>query len=152
MVQELMKPDQIVRKYDGDKSALIQILLEIQRQNNWLPKDNLATVSRETGVPLSQIYHVATFYKAFSLVPRGRHMIRVCMGTACHTRGANSIVDNIIKMLNIKPGGVSPDMQFSLSTINCLGCCALGPVMEVDGVYHSKPTREQMEQIFTACE
>jgi len=152
VVQELTKPEQIVRRYDGDKSALIQVLLEIEPHNNWLRRESLIAVSHEMGIPLSEVFHVATFYKAFSLVPRGRHMIRVCMGTACHTRGANSILDNVVKMLNIRPGGVSPDMQFSLSTVNCLGCCALGPVMELDGVYHSKPTREQMEQIFTACE
>lgn len=88
MVQELAKIDQTVDRHGGDKNALIQILLDIQQENRWLPKDALMQISQKLDIPLTQIYHIATFYKAFSLVPEGRHSVLVCMGTACHVRGA----------------------------------------------------------------
>ncbi len=134
-----------------DKSALIQVLLDIQRKNNWLPKDTLMLVSHKLGVPLTQIYHVATFYKAFSLVPKGRHRVSVCLGTACQVRGAPRLLDKVIETLNIKPGETSKDMRFSLETVNCLGCCALGPVMVVDDTYHSKPSTKEIKEIAAAC-
>jgi len=152
MVQELAKADQAVDKHGGDKNALIQILLDIQRENNWLPKDILTRLSQKLDIPLTQIYHIATFYKAFSLVPKGRHAVLVCMGTACHVRGAPRLLDRITEFLNIRPGETSNDMRFSLNTVNCLGCCALGPVMVVDGEYHSNPPTKEMEKILAACD
>jgi len=152
MVKELAQIDQIVDKYEGDKDCLIQILLDIQRENRWLPKDALMWVSQKLDVPLTQIYHIATFYKAFSLVPQGRHCISVCMGTACHVRGAPRLLDRASETLKIKPGKTSSDMKFTLNTVNCLGCCALGPVMLVDDEYHSNPSTEKMEKIFSACD
>lgn len=143
---------QAIEKATGDKSALIQVLLDIQRRNNWLPKDALTLVSQKLGVPLTQVYHVATFYKAFSLVPKGRHTCVVCLGTACHVRGAPRLLDKVTEILKIRPGETSRDLRFSLNTVNCLGCCALGPVMVVDGEYHSKPSTEKIEQIFAACD
>jgi NADH-quinone oxidoreductase subunit E len=138
---------------DGnDKSALIQVLLDIQRENRWLPKDTLEHVSQRLGVPLTQIYHVATFYKAFSLMPKGRHSVSVCLGTACQVRGAPRLLDKVIETLKIKPGETSADMRFSLDTVNCLGCCALGPVMVIDGEYYGKPSAKDIEQIAAACE
>jgi len=135
-----------------DKSALIQVLLDIQRENHWLAKDALKKVNQRLGVPLTQIYHIATFYKAFSLVPRGRHSVSVCLGTACHVRGAPRLSDKVIETLKIKPGQTSTDMRFSLDTVNCLGCCALGPVMVVDGEYYSSPSTEELEKIVAACD
>ena len=135
-----------------DKSALIQMLLAIQRENYWLPKDALVWASRKLGVPLTQIYHVATFYKAFSLKPQGRHSVFVCMGTACHVRGAARLLDKVTDTLKIRPGETSRDLQFTLNTVNCLGCCALGPVMMVDGKYHSNPSTAEAKEIFKACE
>lgn len=152
MVQELTEIDEIVGEYGGDRSALIQVLLEIQRKNRWLPKDSLKRVSQRLKVPLTQIYHIATFYKAFSLMPKGRHSISVCQGTACQVRGAPRLIDKVIETLKINPGETSTDMQFSLDTVNCLGCCALGPVMVVDGEYYSKPSTKEIEQIVTAKE
>jgi len=152
MVQELAEIDEIVDKYEGDESGLIQVLLEVQRENRWLPKDILKQVSQKLGVPLTQIYHVATFYKAFSLMPRGRHSVSVCLGTACQVRGTPRLLDKVTETLKIKPGETSTDLQFSLDTVNCLGCCALGPVMVVDGEYYSKPTAKEIDQIFTAKE
>jgi NADH-quinone oxidoreductase subunit E len=133
-----------------DKSALIQMLLAIQRDNHWLSKDALVWVSQRLGVPLTQIYHLATFYKAFSLKPQGRHTVSVCMGTACHVRGAPRLLDKVTETLKIRPGETSRDLQFSLNTVNCLGCCALGPVMMVDGKYYSNPSKDKIKEIFAA--
>jgi len=130
--------DQIIDKHQGEASSLIQVLLEIQREHHWLPKEALERVSVKLQVPLTRIQHIATFYKAFSLVPKGRHEIHVCMGTACHVRGAPRVLDAVQDLTGIKPGETDLDLKFSLETVNCLGCCALGPVMEVDGKYHGK--------------
>jgi len=152
MVPELAQIDKIVDKYGGDKNALIQVLLDIQRENNWLPKEALMWVSQKLEVPLSQIYHIATFYKAFSLVPRGRHSIAVCMGTACHVRGAPRLLDRATETLKIEPGETTEDMKFSLDTVNCLGCCAIGPVVAIDDEYHTNPSTEEMRHLFDACD
>ena len=132
--------DQIIDKHQGEASSLIQVLLEIQSENNWLPKTALERVSEKLQVPLTRIQHIATFYKAFSLVPKGRHGIHVCMGTACHVRGATRVLDTVQDLTGIKPGETDLDLKFSLETVNCLGCCALGPVMEIDGKTHGKMT------------
>ncbi|MFP3975271.1 MAG: complex I 24 kDa subunit family protein [Dehalococcoidia bacterium] len=142
----------IINRYSGDSSALIQVLLDIQRENRWLPKDTLKLVSQSLGVPLTQVYHIASFYKAFSLIPKGRNQVTVCLGTACHTRGAPRLLDRVSTSLKLNPGETSEDMRFSLDTVNCLGCCALGPVMMVGEQYYSNPSTEELENIFSACE
>jgi NADH-quinone oxidoreductase subunit E len=151
VAQELYVTDEIIKKYQGDRSSLIQVLLELQQKNNWLSENALQWVSDKLGVPLSQIYHAATFYKAFSLVPQGKHSLTVCLGTACQVRGAPRLLDRVSDILKIKPGETTNDLRFSLSAVNCLGCCALGPVMVLDGKYYSQPTKEQLEKIFAAC-
>ena len=130
--------DQIIDKHQGEASSLIQVLLEIQSEHHWLPKEALDRVSERLQVPLSRIQHIATFYKAFSLVPKGRHEIHVCMGTACHVRGATRVLDTIQDLTGIHPGETDLEIKFSLETVNCLGCCALGPVMAIDGKTHGK--------------
>jgi NADH-quinone oxidoreductase subunit E len=150
MVQELAQVDKVVGKHGGDRSALIQVLLDIQRENHWLPKDALKQVSQRFGVPLTQIYQICTFYKAFSLTPKGRHSVTVCLGTACQVRGAPRLLDKVIETLRIKPGETSTDMRFSLDTVNCLGCCALGPVMVADGEYYGKLSAKEVDQIISA--
>ena len=124
--------ERIIDNHHGDASALIQIMLDIQNELHWLPAEALQLVSEKLQVPMSRIQHTATFYKAFSLVPKGRHEISICMGTACHVRGAPRVLDVIQNITGIQPGETDPDMKFSLDTVNCLGCCALGPVMEID--------------------
>jgi NADH-quinone oxidoreductase subunit E len=146
------KIDQIIDKYQGDASSLIQVLLEIQRENRWLPKEALNKVSKKLGVPLNQIQHVATFYKAFSLIPRGRHEVQVCLGTACHVRGGPRILDRAEEVLGIQAGQTTTDMKFTLETVNCLGCCALGPVMVVDGKYHGKIAPTKAEEVLKSCD
>lgn len=138
MVRELRDIDEVIDKHQGDKSALIQILLEIQSKNHWLPKTALMWVSERLNVPMSQILHIATFYKAFSLKPRGEHLVRVCLGTACHVRGGQRILEETERVLGIKAGETTPDLRFTLESVNCLGCCALGPVMVIDDEYHGK--------------
>jgi len=135
---EIDRVDQIIDKHHCEESALLQIMLDIQSENNWLPKEALGRVSERLGVPLTRIQHIATFYKAFSLVPKGRHKIHICMGTACHVRGASRILDTAEGETGIKPGETDLDLKFSLETVNCLGCCALGPVVEIDGKVHGK--------------
>jgi len=139
--------DKIIEKYPNDPSSLIQILLEIQSENHWLPKEAIERVSEKLQVPLNRIQHIATFYKAFSLVPKGRHEIHVCVGTACHVRGAQRILDRVEDLTGISPGETDLDMKFSLETVNCLGCCALGPVMVVDGEYHGKMAPAKSEDV-----
>jgi NADH-quinone oxidoreductase subunit E len=139
--------DQIIDKYDGKESSVIQVLLEIQRENRWLPGEVLERVSEKLGVPLSRIQQIVTFYKAFSLSPKGRHEIHVCMGTACHVRGAPRVLDTVQNLTGIKPGETSPDLKFSLKTVNCVGCCALGPVVVIDGEYHGKMVPATSEDV-----
>jgi NADH-quinone oxidoreductase subunit E len=150
--QEPNSVEKIIDKYKSDKSALIQILLEIQKQNRWLPRDTLMVVSKKLSVPLSQVYRVATFYKAFSLIPQGRHLFTVCMGTACHVRGSPRLLDRVEDTLKIKPEETSKDQKFTLETVNCLGCCALGPVMVVDSEYHSNPSSKEIGELVAACD
>lgn len=130
--------DQIIDKHDCEPSSLIQVLLEIQAENHWLPKEALERVSERLKVPMTRVQQIATFYKAFSLVPKGRHQIHVCMGTACHVRGASRVLDTVQTLTGINPGETDLDLKFSLETVNCLGCCALGPVVEIDGKAHGK--------------
>lgn len=137
-----------VGSYYGSKDGLIQILLDLQSELGWLSGKVLREVSRQLGVPATRVYQIATYYKAFSLHPKGKHIITVCMGTACQVRGAPTLLDRISTMLNLKPGETSRDMRFSLETVNCLGCCAMGPMVVIDGVYHSNPSISQLEEIF----
>jgi NADH-quinone oxidoreductase subunit E len=130
--------DQIIEKHDGEASSLIQVLLEVQREIHWLPKEALARVSEKLEVPLRRIHHIATFYKAFSLSPKGRHEVHICLGTACHVRGAGRVLEKVESVTGIKSGETDLDLRFSLETVNCLGCCALGPVMEIDGTTHGR--------------
>lgn len=135
---DIERIDQIIDKHQCEPSSLIQILLDIQSENNWLPKEALEKVGERLEVPVTRIQHIATFYKAFSLVPKGRHRVHICMGTACHVRGATRVLDTVEDLTGIKPGETDLDLKFSLETVNCLGCCALGPVLEIDGKTHGK--------------
>jgi NADH-quinone oxidoreductase subunit E len=149
MAQELSLIDEITDKYGDDKSSLIQVLLALQKKYNWLSEDVLKLVSEKLDIPLSQVYHIATFYKAFSLEPRGEHLVSVCVGTACQVRGATQLLDKVVDALKVRPGQTSRDMRFSLETVSCIGCCALGPVMVVDGEYIGKPTTKDIDHIAT---
>jgi NADH:ubiquinone oxidoreductase subunit E len=141
------KIENIIGDHQGELGSLISILEDIQEKYNFLPEEALRTVARETGHSLVDIYGVATFYKAFSLKPRGRHLISVCMGTACHVRSAPGIVDEFTRQLDLKPGETTGDKEFTLETVNCLGTCALGPIVMVDGHYFSNVKRPDVKKI-----
>lgn len=132
------KTKSILDNYQRDQGMLVSILQDIQAEFSYLPKETLVEVSQALGAPLSQVYSVATFFKAFSLEPRGRHLINVCLGTACHVRGAVRVLEAIERELDIKAGRTTKDLKFTLETVNCVGCCALGPVVIIDDGYHGQ--------------
>ena len=144
---DIEKIDQIIDKHQGVAGSLIQVLLDIQSECNWLPKAALQRVGEKLQIPMSRIQHIATFYKAFSLVPKGRHQVHICMGTACHVRGATRILDTVQDLTGLHPGETDLDLKFSLETVNCLGCCALGPVMEIDGKTHGKLSKAETTDV-----
>ena len=144
---DIERIDQIIDKHQGEASSLIQVLLEIQSENHWLPKEALERVSEKLHVPISRVKHITTFYNAFSLVPKGRHEVHICMGTACHVRGATRVLDTVQDLTGIKPGETDLELKFSLETVNCLGCCALGPVMEINGKTHGKLSITKTEDV-----
>ena len=146
---ELQRVDEIIDRYQGEQGALIQLLLDIQSEFNWISKEVLVRISERLQIPLSQIYRVASSYKAMSLTPVGRHQVQVCLGTACHVRGGPKILDKVEEVLKIKAGETTKDMNFTLRRVNCLGCCALGPVVVVDGDYHGKVAPTKVEGIIT---
>jgi len=141
------KLDSILDRYEGEKGTLIQVLLDVQQEFNWIPQEVIRRIGQKLGIRLSQIYRVASFYKAMSLTPRGRHLARVCLGTACHVRGGMKVMDRVMEVLSIGEGETTSDMKFTLERVNCLGCCALGPVMVVDGNYHGKLPTSKVEGI-----
>jgi NADH-quinone oxidoreductase subunit E len=123
----------ILAKYQRNRGMLVSILQDIQAEYNYLPKESLVKVSKDLDIPLSQVYSVATFFKAFSLTPRGRHLINVCLGTACHVRGAVRIMEEIERDLSVKEGETTKDLKYTLERVNCVGACALGPIVIIDG-------------------
>ena len=137
----------IVDSYQRDKGLLISILQDTQAEYNYLPKEALIQISQGLDTPLSQVYSVATFFKAFSLKPRGRHFINVCLGTACHVRGAVRVLEAIERELGIKPGDTTEDLKFTLETVNCVGCCALGPVAIIDGEYSGEMRTDKVKTL-----
>jgi len=147
VTQEVDRVDQIIDRYTTEEGTLIQILLDMQREYNWLSKDILKRISERVEIPVTHIYRVASFYKAMSLTPRGYHLVSVCLGTACHVRGGPKILGKVEEVLNIKAGETTEDMNFTLLRVNCLGCCALGPVIVVDGEYYGKLPVTKVKEI-----
>jgi NADH-quinone oxidoreductase subunit E len=142
----------IIKKYDGDKGQLVSMLQDIQTEYHYLPKDALDEVVSLLGVPASQVYSVATFFKAFSLTPRGRHLIKVCLGTACHVRGAAKVVEKIELDLGVKRTETTPDQRYTLETVNCVGCCALGPMVMIDEKYHGQISSDKVSPLLAKYE
>ena len=135
---DLKSVDLIVDKYQEKRTALISILHDVQDRYKYLPEEALKMVASRLHMDINEIYGVATFYKSFSLVPKGKHSITLCLGTACHVRGGPKILRELKKQLNIEPGQTTADKQFSLNVVNCLGVCAIGPVMFVDGKFYGE--------------
>lgn len=141
----------IIEKHDGSRGSLIAILEDIQAAYNYLPREALELVARETGESLVDIYGVATFFRTFSLEPKGDHIVRVCMGTACHVRGAPRVLDAFERELGVDAGCTTEDREFTLETVNCLGACALGPVAVLDGEYNRNVSSSQVPKIVRYC-
>ena len=141
--QVKQKVESILDKYEGHEGFLVSILQDVQAEYNYLPKDALLEVSRGLGIPLTRVYSVATFFKAFSLKPRGRHIVHVCLGTACHVRGGVRILETVERELGIKTGETTSDFKFTVESVNCLGACALGPIVVVDGEYNGQMTADK---------
>jgi len=125
----------ILDNYQRDQGMLIPILQDVQAEFHYLPREALLEISEGLSIPLSQVYSVATFFKSFSLEPRGRHLINICLGTACHVRGAVRVLERIEEELGIKQGETTKDLKFTLETVNCVGACALGPIAKIDEQY-----------------
>ena len=142
--------DNIIKRYEGMEGSLIQLLLDLNSELHWLSKDVIWHLSKRIGIPMSHIFRVASFYKAISLTPVGRHRISVCMGTACQVRGAERLLDTTESRLGIKPGQTTKDRNFTLHRVNCLGCCAIGPVMVVDDDYHGRMNSKRTEKMLNA--
>jgi len=136
-----------IDKHAGKKDNLIAILQEVQNEHNYLPQDALRYVAKALKVALSDVVAVATFYRAFSLTPRGKHTCTVCLGTACHVRGGPKILDEFERRLKVRPGETTKDGRFTLETVACLGCCAIGPVVVVDKDYHAHTSIRQVGPI-----
>ena len=141
------KVKEIVGKYGAEKSSLIAILQDIQEVFNYLPKDALIFLNEAMDVPLARIYEVATFYNAFSLTPRGKYLIEVCAGTACHVTGAITLMERLERELEIKCGGTTKDALFTLEQVRCLGCCSLAPVVRIGGNIHAYLTQDEIPKI-----
>ena len=144
--------DIIENKFNNDKENLIMILQEIQRNYNFLPRPALAYLSIKLNIPYSQIYGVATFYSTFSLEPRGRNIISICLGTACHVRGGERVRNRIEESLSISDGKTTEDQRFTLEAVRCIGCCSLGPVIKINEDMHGHISSDQVEKILDQYE
>ena len=147
MAVKKQKVQSIIDKHGGLKKNLIAILMDVQTHYNYLPPESLCLIAAGLGMPLIDVVGVATFYRAFSLKPRGKHTCLVCLGTACHVRGGPKILEELERRLEIAPGETTKDRQFTLETVACLGCCAIGPVVVIDGEYHGHATIRKIEPI-----
>jgi len=138
------KIDGIIRQYGGRESAILAILQDIQAEEKYLPKETLEYVSQRMQIPLGQVFRIATFYNALSLKPRGRHKIDVCLGTACHVRGGERILNKLERDLGVSVGETTKDKRFTLEAVHCVGCCSLGPVAVVDGDVYGRLSQDKV--------
>jgi NADH-quinone oxidoreductase subunit E len=148
---ELSKLDAILEGRQSRPDQLIEVLQDMQVVYGYLPEEGLCIVADRLGVRPIEVYQVASFYKAFTLMPHGRHNLTVCLGTSCHVRGSQMLLDTMQGQLDILPGQTTKDGSFTLQTVNCLGCCALGPVVVMDGVYHDRITPRKLRQLITSA-
>ncbi|MFQ6617829.1 MAG: NAD(P)H-dependent oxidoreductase subunit E [Fidelibacterota bacterium] len=142
-----VKVEEIIERHGSHQSSIVAILQDIQHEYSHLPREILFDLSRSMNMPISQIYSLATFYKTFSLKPRGKHQVSVCMGTACHVKGGQRVLEKVERDLNVKTGETSSDMRFSLEAVRCLGCCGLAPVVTVGDDLYSKVSLTKVSRI-----
>lgn len=139
--------DPIIDKYNTQQGSLISILQDIQEEYRYLPREALEHTARRLGIPRTQVFGVATFFKAFSLKPRGRQLVHVCTGTACHVRGSQNVLEEVERRLALKAGDTTPDGEYTLETVNCVGACAIGPVVVMNEEYHGQMSPLKVEKI-----
>jgi len=147
MTKQTIPELRAVEKYGSDRSFLIPILHEVQEEYSYLPEHALRNVASAMDISLVDVYGVATFFTSFSLEPKGKHLVTLCMGTACHVRNSRGLVDEVSRFLGVSPGETTSDMLFSFETVNCLGACALGPIAVVDGKYHGQMTATKLAKV-----
>jgi NADH:ubiquinone oxidoreductase subunit E len=147
MTSALKRKTSNILKNRNHPHELIEVMQDIQDTFNYLPEEALKIIAEEIQIPLIEVFRVANFYKAFSLTPRGKHLLTVCMGTACHVRGASKFRDEVIGLLKIQPGETTPDGEITVEEVNCLGACALGPVVVLDGEYHGHMTPGKLRKL-----
>jgi len=140
---DMNRLNRIMDSYQEQEGALIQILLDVQQEFRWISPEAAKLVSERVNIPITQVYRVASFYKALSLTPRGEHLVKICLGTACHVRGGVRVMGKVKRMMGIEAGGTTEDMKFTLERVNCLGCCALGPMMTIDDKSYGKLSPEK---------
>lgn len=145
--KESMKSNEIIKKYPNEKRYTLAILQDIQKEFNYIPRNVMINISEYLDLPLSEIYSIATFYKSLSLKAKGKYIIKVCNGTACHIRGSNKLIEEISEMLDIVPGETTEDGLFSIEIVNCLGACALAPVMVINGKYYGDMNKEKVKAV-----
>lgn len=148
---ELAALDQILEGKGKEPFDVIEVLQDIQQTYRYLPEDALCLVSEKLGIPLIEVFRLANFYKAFTLKPRGRHLLTVCMGTACHVRGAPRFLDEVLLQLAVQPGETTGDGAFTVETVNCVGACALAPVVILDGKYYDHMTPHKLRDLLNAA-
>ena len=152
MIKEHVDIDDIIERYPGKPESLIFLLQDIQAAYNYVSSEAMTLVCDHVGVPLTQAYAVATFYKSFSLEPKGEHEVRVCLGTACHLKGGERIAEGLERILYIERGHTTEDLKFSLETVNCLGACALAPVVMIDEEYLGGATQRTIKNFLKKFE
>jgi len=143
--------EEILNRFAPTQKELIPILHAVQAEYGYVPKETIARISRFLHISEGEIFGVLTFYKGFSLEPRGKFLITVCLGTACHVRGGANIAAELERRLKIKAGGTTPDRKFTLETVNCLGCCAIGPVVVVNGTSHARVSLKRIDGVLAEC-
>jgi len=143
--------DGILKRYGNEESAILGILQDIQDRDHYLAKEVCERIAEKLEIPVARVHRLATFYRAFSLTPRGRHLISCCMGTACHVRGSPRILDKLEMELGIESGGTTEDLTFSLETVNCLGACATGPLVVIDGHYYGHMSSMKVDSVLKEC-
>ena len=149
---EQQKVEEILATYEQRGQYIVDILQDIQHEEGYIPEGAMQAVSKGLSVPLIEVYRLASFYKAFSLSPRGKHLITVCLGTACHVRGAPRMLDEVRGQLSIEPGKTTKDDMFTLESVNCLGACALGPIVVLDGDYHGQMTPNKLRKLIQSVQ
>lgn len=142
--------EEVLRSYPREQRYSLAIMQDLQHRFNHIPREGMEALAEYLGCPLSTLYAMATFYKALSLKPKGRHIIKLCDGTACHIRGTGSLIGGVTRLLGIQAGETTEDGLFSLELVNCLGSCALAPVMVVDGTYYGKMTMEKLPTVLNS--